>query len=127
VLASQSSRKPILLVDDDQEIRDSMASALAREGYAVAAASDGADALHQLEGGLSPCLILLDLMMPRKDGYEFRREQLSNPRLAAIPTLAISASRQLLERAQGLGFADVVRKPLRFEKLRELVDSHRLR
>ena len=123
MLFAHDSQKPVLLVDDDCEVRDSMTRVLARAGYAVAAASDGADAMEQLDGGLTPCVILLDLMMPVKDGYAFRREQLAKPHLATIPTFAISASAPLLERAAQLGFTGIVKKPLQLQKLRELIDS----
>src|SRR5690348_5406718 len=62
---------PILVVEDDDDVRDAMVQVLEAEGYDAIPASDGEDALGRLEAGLAPCLILLDLMMPRMDGWQF--------------------------------------------------------
>ena len=64
---------PVLVVEDTDDGREVMGALLEMEGYRVAYAVDGRDALDQLDGGLSPCLILLDVSMPRMDGIEFRR------------------------------------------------------
>lgn len=91
------SHRPILVVDDDPVIRESMQGLLELEGYPVAVASDGEDALRQLRLGLDPCLILLDLSMPGKDGFQFRAEQLADPRFASIPTIVWSGRYDLQE------------------------------
>src|SRR5690606_15758417 len=61
------------------------------EGYDVATAGNGADALAQLRAGLVPQLIILDLTMPVMDGWEFRNHQLADPALRDIPTIVYSA------------------------------------
>jgi two-component system, chemotaxis family, chemotaxis protein CheY len=86
-----ASPRPILVVDDDPVIRESMQELLELEGYPVALASDGEDALRRLRLGLDPCLIVLDVSMPGKDGFEFRAEQLADTRFASIPTVVWSA------------------------------------
>ncbi len=86
------SARPILVVDDDALICEAVQSLLELEGYAVVVAPDGEDALHRLRAGLEPALILLDLTMPVKDGFQFRREQLADARLASIPTIVWSAA-----------------------------------
>jgi CheY-like chemotaxis protein len=81
----------ILLVEDDPALRSALAEVLREYGYDVACASDGRDALAQLDGQ-APSVILLDLAMPVMDGWTFRAMQRSNPRFARIPTVILSAS-----------------------------------
>ncbi|TMB49180.1 MAG: response regulator transcription factor, partial [Deltaproteobacteria bacterium] len=61
----------ILVVEDDLELRDALGQLLEAEGYVVEYALDGGEALDRLEVPQPPCLILLDLMMPRVDGWQF--------------------------------------------------------
>lgn len=82
----------ILVVEDDTTIRETIAELLEDEGYAVSCAANGAEALAQLDAGSVPSLILLDLTMPVMDGWTFRSAQRSDPRLASIPTVVVSAS-----------------------------------
>ena len=64
--------KPILIVDDDKDVRIALAELLEGEGYTVAGAHNGQEALQLMRGGLHPAVILLDLMMPVMDGWDFR-------------------------------------------------------
>jgi len=82
----------ILVVEDDPAIRQTVAEVLADEGFDVACAVNGADALAHLAAAAAPDLILLDLSMPVMDGWAFRSAQRSDPRLARIPTVVVSAS-----------------------------------
>jgi CheY-like chemotaxis protein len=82
----------ILVVEDDTDLRHSLAEVLEEEGCEVACATDGRDALRQLQGHAVPAAILLDLTMPGMDGWTFRSHQRNDPRLAAIPTVVISAA-----------------------------------
>lgn len=81
----------ILIVDDDLDIRREVSEILREEGLEVMTASGGSEALRLLRTSLPPAVILLDLMMPRTDGWEFRRAQLADPALAAIPVLLFSS------------------------------------
>lgn len=81
----------ILLVDDNSDVLEVVRVLLESEGYSVATATDGADALEQLRTGLAPKLIILDLSMPVMDGWEFRDRQLADPALRDIPTIIYSA------------------------------------
>jgi two-component system response regulator MprA len=82
----------ILIVDDDRAVLNGLSELLESEGYAVATAIDGVDALNQLRAGLRPCVIVLDLMMPRMDGWDFRHEQLNDPLLKDVPVIVITAA-----------------------------------
>ena len=81
----------ILLVDDNSDILEVIRVILETEGYRVATASNGAEALARLREGLDPQLIILDLTMPVMDGWEFRDRQLADPALRDIPTIIYSA------------------------------------
>jgi CheY-like chemotaxis protein len=87
----ETARAPILLVNDDPATSEGLRLLLERENYAVETAADGWEALCKLYEGLRPCLILLDLMMPVMDGYEFREQQLKMADLADIPIVVMSA------------------------------------
>ena len=82
----------VLIVDDDPAVVEGLSELLEEEGYDVAVAKDGRDALDQLRTGLRPSVILLDLMMPRMDGWDFRHEQMKDAELRDIPTIVISAA-----------------------------------
>ena len=113
---------PVLIVEDDADLREMMAQLLALEGFHAEAVGNGRDALDYLEKGDCPDLILLDLMMPVMDGWEFRRRQRSNPRLASVPVVVLSALDQL--RAAELGSTAFLKKPLDFDRLLELVRQY---
>ena len=81
----------ILLVDDDFAILDGVSEFLEGEGYSVVSACNGVDALSQLRAGLRVDAIVLDVMMPAMDGWDFRAEQLADPGLRDIPVVVISA------------------------------------
>src|SRR5437868_11724547 len=92
-LVPPTAHRPILIVDDDESIRTSLADVLGDEGYVVATAADGLEALEYLRHStLVPCLILLDLWMPRLNGQGFREQQLANRDWLSIPVVVISAA-----------------------------------
>jgi CheY-like chemotaxis protein len=82
----------ILIVDDEPDLVSALAELLEYEGHAVATATDGDDALNQLRQGLRPGVIILDLMIPRMNGWYFRREQLKDDDLKEIPVVVLTAS-----------------------------------
>jgi len=82
----------VLIIDDEAGVVSGLTELLESEGYEVATASDGADALEQLRGGLRPSAILLDLMMPRMDGWDFRHEQMKDEDLKEIPIIILTAA-----------------------------------
>ena len=82
----------VLVVDDDESIRETLSEVLRDRGFSVAVAENGAAALAHLRAHELPCLIVLDLMMPVMSGAEFRDQQLADPRLAAVPVVVMSAA-----------------------------------
>jgi CheY-like chemotaxis protein len=113
----------VLVVDDDFDIRDTLRELLEIEGLRVAIASNGREALQRLRDGVRPDLILLDLMMPEMSGWEFRGEQLRDPRLAGIPVVILSATPDVGKTAQELKAAGWVRKPFDLDELLEMVQE----
>jgi two-component system response regulator MprA len=116
--------KVVLVVDDDVDIRATLADVLVDEGYTVETAGDGLDALELLRGGLAPGLILLDLMMPRCDGADFRQAQLADPRLAGFPVVLLSATAKLDEKHGALRADAYLKKPVQLDELLATVARH---
>lgn len=107
----------ILVVEDDADIRSALCSILEDEGYRVACAADGQEALGALRAGLRPAVILLDLMMPVMDGPDFRAAQLLDPRIADIPVVVLTADGRLQQAAQALGAVAAFAKPFELKVL----------
>ena len=84
-------RCTVLVVEDDRELREMMVVMLALEGFDPEEASDGAEALDRLRHGARPHVILLDMMMPRMDGWEFCRQRALDPAIEDIPVVVLSA------------------------------------
>ena len=116
-----NARGPILLVEDHADLRNAMTSLLEAFGYAVVTAADGSEALDRLRRGTAPCLIVLDLEMPRKNGREFRSEQTHDPKLAAIPTIVSSADGNVKQKAAALGIDGYFEKRGGFDGLLDVV------
>ena len=114
---SEVERVDVLVVEDDASNREVIMEVLLAEGYSVAGAEDGADALRWLADRPPPSLILLDLMMPVMNGWEFRSAQRADPRIAAIPVVLVSAGAFTGEAAEGFGAIASVRKPVRLDEL----------
>jgi two-component system chemotaxis response regulator CheY len=108
----------LLVVDDDLDIRDALQDVFELEGYAVLLAADGLEALAQLrQVETPPGLILLDLMMPRMDGFAFREALRHDAALSDIPVLVASADLDIRGAAEGLDVAGWLRKPLDLPEL----------
>jgi CheY-like chemotaxis protein len=82
----------VLIIDDDLPVRTALRELFETEGYAVTLAANGRAALNHLRKGLRPCVILLDLMMPVMDGWDFRQEQLADPDVRDIPVVILTAA-----------------------------------
>ncbi len=111
----------VLVVEDDADVRQSLVEVLEDEGYEVAAAGDGLEALDYLHAAQKPRLILLDLMMPRMDGFQFRAAQQNDQSLAEIPVAVVSADEQGGSKATALRASGYLRKPVKLADLLALV------
>lgn len=112
----------ILVVDDDPDIRDSLREVLEDEGYDVSCVGNGQEALDHLKAASPrPCVILLDLMMPVMDGWQFRKEQKQHPEIADIPLVVITATGK---RPVLVDAAELVMKPLDLNRLFEAVQRY---
>ncbi len=116
--------KHILVVEDDQDIRESVVEVLEDEGFSVAAAADGREALQHLRGTAQrPDLIVLDLMMPIMNGFQFLEEQLKDAVLARIPVLVVTADANARAKAEGLGARGFVQKPVKIQPLLDIIQA----
>src|SRR5581483_760035 len=116
---TKSAYCPVLIVEDDADLREMMAQLLQLEGFPAETVANGREALeYLLHDGSKPDVILLDLMMPVMDGWEFRRRQMQDPALARLPVVVLSA----LDPSHGkdLAGAAFLKKPLDFDRLIEL-------
>lgn len=86
------STATVLIVEDDPDTREMLGKFLELEGFHVETAANGQVALDKLENGVKACVIVLDLMMPVMDGWQFRRRQVEDARIAKIPTIIVSAA-----------------------------------
>jgi CheY-like chemotaxis protein len=115
--------KCVLVVDDEADVRESIADALSGRGWDVLEAGNGAEALEVLhETTTPPDVILLDIMMPVMDGWEFRTVQLHDPGLHDIPVVVFSAHELIRAAALDLGVTAFVRKPVRLDTLEAALD-----
>jgi CheY-like chemotaxis protein len=112
----------VLLVEDDRAIRETIAELLEAEGYGVRCAGNGAEALALLASEAPPQVIVLDLMMPVMDGWEFREALKRDPHLARIPVIVLSASNRLEQRIDALGAAAFLPKPFEVGRLLAAVE-----
>jgi CheY-like chemotaxis protein len=116
----------VLIVEDEDEIRELLAEMLADHGFGVVTAKNGADGLRALRSGTRPHLVLLDLMMPVMDGWQMRAEMLADPQLAGIPVVIISGAADLQDGIEALAAARVLTKPVKWPVLLECVEAHAL-
>lgn len=119
----------VLIVEDDPDMRQMIASLLSALGFNAVAAADGLEALHLLRtvrhrAPDAPCLVLLDLKMPRLGGNEFRRAQLGDPTVANVPIAVMSGATDLERRAAAMGAVATLTKPLDFDVLLEVVKRY---
>jgi CheY-like chemotaxis protein len=119
----------VLIVEDDRGTRELLSSLLSSEGFHVVVAEDGLEGLHMLRTVRHrapdvPCLVLLDLQMPRLGGPAFRRLQLADPRVAGVPVAVMSGAVDLEERAMDMGAIAIVAKPINFDVLLDIVQRH---
>lgn len=115
--------KRILIVEDKATSRELLRTVLEQQGYVVEEASDGEEALRKISEQ-PPHLVLMDLQMPGRNGYEVVREVRTNPRLQSIPVVAVTASAMQGDREKVLaaGFTSYITKPISLVQLRQEVN-----
>lgn len=110
----------VLVIEDDPDVRETILAALSAQGWEATGAADGGEALIHLARGETPCVILLDLMMPGMDGWRFMDELRVRPSLSSIPIVVISGY-GTAEGVQSLGAAEYLRKPFAMARVVEIV------
>ncbi len=124
----EDSSTTILVIDDDEYLRRALTYALRREGYSVRTAGNGAEGLHLLRQ-LRPVLVLLDVRMPDKDGYELCRDIRRDPELSDTYVILLTARARQEDRERGLlaGADECVIKPYSprslIERIRDVLDQ----
>ena len=118
-------RPSVLIVEDDEDMRQILVQLLEYHGWPAHSACDGADGLEALRLH-RPSLILLDLAMPRMNGVQFRAAQrrLTDRRLATVPVVVVSAVHDARRYRSTLNAADVLVKPFEADRLLQAVESH---
>jgi serine/threonine protein kinase len=118
------ARQRLLVVDDDPALRGALRLTLEREGYTVRTAANGREALAEVRAR-PPDIILLDLVMPVMDGWQFLQELRADPALTAIPVILVSAASREQARAVVLGVAEYLQKPVAPEEVAARLQAHR--
>jgi CheY-like chemotaxis protein len=111
----------IMVVDDDDDIRDALGEVLRAAGHTVVSACNGHEALELLRQNQSVCLVLLDLMMPVMDGYRFLEAQKRDPEIAGVPVAIITAGTAERERIER---TPLLRKPIKLQTLMSLIAKY---
>jgi CheY-like chemotaxis protein len=115
-------RGPVLVVDDDQDIREIIEIALTSHGYLVTTAHDGRECLRRVRGGERPCLILLDLMMPDMNGWAVCDELTSDSTLPSIPIVILTGNVDTGD--ETLRRFPIIKKPIELASLLDLIARH---
>lgn len=114
----------VLIVEDDAAIRDVFAEVLGSAGHDVSLARDGAEAMRLLLGGVAPCVIVADLLMPVLDGWGLAAQVARNPRLASIPLIVLSAQLGSGQQELPPGARARFTKPISIDALLTIVEQN---
>ena len=109
----------ILVVDDDDALREIYVDALSGSGYEVRAAADGGAALRLMDAGWTPCVVFLDLRMPGMDGWELARRIRADERWKQTRIVVVAAHFQVDREARELGAAAWLQKPFDLARLEQ--------
>lgn len=118
--SAPSARPRILVIDDDQSIRELVRLHLANAGYEVLAAEDAVEA-GRLVVQAAPALILIDVNMPYMNGYDFAAALKADPATRDIPVIFLTIDEDVANRAGQLGAVAYLRKPVRADRLLDVV------
>jgi len=117
------SEHPILVIEDDEDIRESLVEILESDGFLVKSVGDGPTALELLQGGLLPCWILLDIAMPGMSGFECLDKIRENPEWTKIPVTLLSAAADVKFQAETKN-VDYLKKPVEIDDLFAKAEKH---
>lgn len=117
---SAAVNRKILIVDDEQAVVEALSDILTEEGYTVASACNGREALKYLRSNQLPRLIILDLFMPEMDGWEFRREQLKDEKLCDVPAIVVTGAAAYA----GIDVNVIIHKPLDVPRFLSVVSRY---
>jgi CheY-like chemotaxis protein len=113
----------VMVVEDDRDVRESISEVLEDHEYQPIGAANGQEAFERLRAGShKPCVILLDIMMPIMDGWQFRALQREDPELSSIPVVVLTAHANLQEAATGMHVAACLKKPVQLKTLLATVE-----
>jgi CheY-like chemotaxis protein len=111
-------QRPVMIIEDDPDIRAALADVIAEDGHETITAANGRDALEQLQtSAVAPCVIVLDLMMPVMDGWQFAAGLREVSAWASIPIVIVSAGDDVEAEARALGARGHLRKPVNLDDL----------
>jgi len=110
----------VLIVEDEEDLRELMRESLELKGYRVVTAEEGQDALQKIDSIEHLCLVLLDLLMPGMNGWDFFEKMRERPEFAAVPVIVHSSA---ASRAPA-GVTRVLQKPILFERLLSVVGEY---
>ncbi len=119
-----ASKRAILLVDDDPDIREAIRDTLADQGYETIEATHGQEALDYLHAHAAPPLILLDWNMAPMNGPQFMAEAAKDPMLSRIPVVLLTADARASDKAARHRFAGYLKKPVDLDALFEVVGRY---
>ena len=112
----------ILVIEDDSAVREMLVQTLEEEGFVAVSAADGMEALRYLQtSSRLPCVILLDLMMPRMNGWQFREIQQSHPAIGSIPVVVLSARPDVRAHHTAITVDGYLPKPVNFDLLMKFI------
>jgi CheY-like chemotaxis protein len=126
-VSEAAATRPVLIVDDNADVRDSLQFVLRLAGYDVRTASNGVEGLVEMRRQPAPCAVLLDLHMPVMNGFEFREQQSKDAELAAIPVIIFSGHHDVAEAADRLGIEAYFQKPFEVDEILELIRRYSTR
>jgi CheY-like chemotaxis protein len=120
----QTPEKRVLIVEDDDAVREALAIFLESERYTAVQAAHGEEALRHLRSSPPFCLIPLDLMMPVMNGWEFCAQPVKDPAIARVPVVVVTADNSAARKAADVGAAGYMLKPIEFPELLSHVERH---
>ena len=117
--------KRVLIIEDDEDIRFTMKALLEMQGYSVECAVNGEDGIQALRRSATlPGVVLLDMNMPVKDGFQFREEQEQDAKLADVPVVLMSAANNIEETTARVRARAFIKKPFDFDHVLKVVGEY---